>query len=75
MQRDRLICCLVGRFTALEPSITGDNLRIKVDQDLQKCNFLPLETQEDLELIQELLDETVFASISSGKNRKTRRSN
>ena len=74
MQRDRLICCLVGKFTALEPSITADDLRIKIDQHLQECNFTPIGTEdEDLELLQDLLDETMMSVIGSGINRKTRR--
>ncbi len=74
MQRDRLICCLVGKFTALEPSITADDLRIKIDQHLQKCHFMPLGTEDgDTELLQDLLDETMMSVIGSGINRKTRR--
>ena len=76
MQRDRLICCLVGKFTALEPTILADDLRIKIDQHLSKCNFPPIgTTAEDLEIMDELLDEIAFSTIAAGVNRKSRRSN
>lgn len=76
MQRDRLICCLVGKFTALEPSISPDDLKIKIDQHLANCKFLPLGTKpQDLEIMDELIDEIAFSTISAGVNRKSRRSN
>lgn len=74
MERDRLICCLVGKFSALKPNITADDLRIKIDQHLQECNFTSIGTEEgDLELLQDLLDETMMSVMGSGINRKMRR--
>ncbi len=74
MERDRLICCLVGKFSALKPNITADDLRIKIDQHLQECNFTSIGTEEgDLDLFQDLLDETMMSVIGAGINRKMRR--
>ena len=74
MERDRLICCLVGKFSALEPNITAEDLRIKIDQHLQECNFTSIGTEDgDLELIQDLLDETMMSIMGAGINRKMRR--
>lgn len=74
MQRDRLICCLVGKFTALQPHISPNDLSIKIDQHLSKCNFLPLGSKpEDLDMLDELIDEISFSTIAAGVNRKSRR--
>jgi len=75
MERSNLICCLVGKFSALKPDITAEDLRIKIDQHLQECNLTPLGTEKnDVELLQELLDETMISVLGAGINRKTRRS-
>jgi len=74
MERDRLICCLVGKFTALKPSITAEDLRIILDQHLMDCNITPLGTEpNDAELMQDLLDETAISVLGQGINRKMRR--
>lgn len=74
MERDRLICCLVGKFSALDRNITADDLRVKIDQHLQECNFTSIGTEEgDLELLQDLLDETMMSVMGAGINRKMRR--
>ena len=76
MQRDRLICCLVGKYSALNKTIDAQDLKTLVDQHLQGCNLLPLGQEKgDEELMQDLLDETIFSILNTGKfNRKTRRS-
>lgn len=75
MERERLICCLVGKFTALQPSINPKDLRIKIDQHLQESNLTTLGSEpNDNELLQDLLDETIISVIGSGINRKMRRS-
>ena len=74
MERDKLICCLVGRFVALQPSISSGDLKIKIDQHLQKCNLTIIGSEEgDVDLLQDLLDETMFSVLGAGINRKTRR--
>ena len=75
MERDRLICCLVGKYSALDKTINADYLRIKIDQHLSEVNMIPLGQEDgDVELMQDLLDETIFSVLSAGINRKTRRS-
>ena len=74
MERDRLICCLVGRYSTLNPSINADDLRIKIDQHLAECNLTSLGTESnDKELMQDLLDETIISVLGRGINRKMRR--
>lgn len=75
MERSRLICCLVGKYSALDNTIKANDLRIKIDQHLEKFNMMPIGQEEgDEELMQDLLDETIFSVLSAGVNRKTRRS-
>ncbi len=74
MERQKLICCLVGKFSALEPTINGEDLKIKIDQQLTNCNLTPLGNEEgDDELMEELLDELIISVYGAGINRKTRR--
>lgn len=74
MERDKLICCLVGRFVALEPGISSGDLKIKIDQHLQKCNLTIIGSEEgDVDLLQDLLDETMISVLGAGINRKQRR--
>lgn len=74
MQRDRLICCLVGKYTALDPSVTANDLRIQIDQHLAECHLTPIGSEEgDTELLQDLLDETMISVLGQGVNRKMRR--
>jgi len=75
MERDRLICCLVGKYSALDKTIQAEDLRIKIDQHLEQFNMIPLGQEEgDDDLMQDLLDETIFSVLSGGFNRKYRRS-
>lgn len=74
MERERLICCLVGKFVTLDPSITSQDLRIKIDQYLLESNLTGLGTEpNDIDLLQDLLDETMISVLGSGINRKNRR--
>jgi len=75
MERDRLICCLVGKYSALDKTLDAEDLRIKVDQHLQQFNMIPLGQEPgDEELLQDLLDETIFSVMAGGINRNYRRS-
>ena len=38
MERNYLICTLVGRFTALDPNISAEDLRYKIDEKLHRIN-------------------------------------
>ncbi len=74
MERDRLICCLVGKYATIQPSITPEDLRIKIDNHLIECRLTPLGTEKnDEELLQELVDEIAMSVLGMGINRKMRR--
>jgi hypothetical protein len=72
VERNNLVCVLIGRFTTIYPNITGEDLRITIDQHLIKCNQLPLSLEEN-GLLQSLIDETVISVLGMGVNRKERR--
>jgi len=75
MERDKLICCLVGKFTALEPNISSADLKLKIDNSLIDSKLTPLGTESgDADLLQDLLDETIISVLGQGINRKLRRS-
>lgn len=74
MERARLICCLVGWYTRDDPSISSTDLKIKLDEHLIHSKMTPLGTEEgDIDLLQDLLDETMFSVLARGFNRKDRR--
>ena len=75
MERNYLICMLVGQFVAKDSSINSEDLRIKIDQALTKACMTTLGTEEgDIQLLNELLGETMIYVIGQGINRKQRRS-
>lgn len=75
MERSNLICCLVGYFTAKHPTISSIDLRIMIDQRLQESQLTLLGHEEnDINLMQDLLDETIFSVMGRGINREQRRS-
>jgi len=76
ISRDRLICCLVGKYSVEDKTIDAQDLRIRVDQHLISCNLLPLGDEPgDVELMEELMNETILSVLNSGKmNRRARRS-
>lgn len=74
MERNWLICGLLGWFCAKEPNITSENLRIKIDQMLLESKFTPLGTEKsDLQLLDEMIGEFTMSVIGRGFNRKDRR--
>jgi hypothetical protein len=74
MERNWLICGMIGWFCAKEPNITSDDLRIKIDQFLAESKFTPLGTESgDLVLLDEMIGELTMASIGRGFNRDDRR--
>ncbi len=73
MERNNLICCLVGWYSAKKPNINGNDLKIEIDNHLFASKFTPLGT-EDNELLDELIGETIMSVIGRGFNRKDRRS-
>ncbi len=74
MERERFICCLIGKYSALYPNDSADDLRTRVDQHLIECNFTGIGNEEgDVALMQDLLDETIWSVLGQGVNRKMRR--
>jgi len=74
MERNYLICSLLGWFCAKKPSIGGSDLKIKIDQVLADSKFTPLGTEDtDMQLLDETAAELLMSVIGRGYNRKDRR--
>lgn len=74
MERSNLICMLVGWFTATDNTMDSGDLKIKIDNALMESHFTPIGTEKnDLQLMDELLGETMMYVIGKGYNRKDRR--
>ena len=68
MERNYLICGLVGWFSAKNNSIDGLDLKIKVDQVLTNSGFPILGTEkDDTQLIMELEASTNFCHYNREK--------
>lgn len=65
---------LIGWHTAKNPSISSEDLRLEVDKSLTNCHFTLLGSEQgDIELLDELIGETIMYVIGQGINRKMRR--
>lgn len=74
MERNYLICMLIGQCVAANKSTNSADLKLYVDEALLKCCFTPLGTEDgDTTLLEELLGETMMYVIGQGINRKQRR--
>lgn len=74
MERSNLICMLVGWYSATDHTMNADDLRIKIDNALMKSHFTPIGTEDnDLQLLDELLGETMMYVMGQGINRQQRR--
>ena len=74
MERNYLICSLLGWFCAKEPNLSGSDLKIKIDQVLADSKFTPLGTEDtDMQLLDETTAELLMSVIGRGFNRKDRR--
>ena len=74
LERKNLICCLVGYYSAKNPNIKGNDLKIEIDNHLFASKFTPLGTEkDDIELLDELIGETMMSVIGRGFNRRDRR--
>ena len=74
MERNWLICGMLGWFCAKEPDITSDDLRVQIDQLLSNSKFTPLGTEiGDLQLLDEMIGEFTMSVLGRGFNRKDRR--
>jgi len=74
MERDNLICMLIGWYSAKNIYDDHMDIKIKVDNALSNAKFTPLGTEpNDLQLMDELLGETMMYVMGQGYNRKERR--
>ena len=74
MERNYLICSLIGWFCAKESNINGSDLKIKIDQTLADSKFTPLGTEDtDMQLLDEATAELLMSVMGRGFNRKDRR--
>lgn len=74
MQRDYLICSLVGYFVANDNNIQAKDLRIKIDETLAESCLTPLGGEpHDEQLLNELVGEMMIRVMGAGINRKQRR--
>ena len=74
MERNYLICSLLGWFCAKETDINGPDLKIKIDQVLVDSKFTPLGTEHtDTQLLDEAAAELLMSVMGRGFNRKDRR--
>jgi len=72
MERNYLICALMGKFVEQNHSITSIDLRIKIDQALQISCMTPLNSN-DIELLDEVTGEMMIHVIGRKINRSQRR--
>ncbi len=74
MERNWLICAMLGWYCARDKNISSQDLREKIDQFLLDSKFTPLGTEDgDLALLDEMIGELTMASIGRGFNRFDRR--
>jgi len=72
MERNYLICALMGKFVEEDHSISSEDLRIKLDQALATSCMTPL-GPDDTQLLDEVLGEIMISVIGAKINRKRRR--
>jgi len=74
MERNYLICALVGWFAAKDNSIDGLDLKIKIDQILTNSGFPILGTEkDDTQLLMEMEAELLMSVMGRKFNRADRR--
>lgn len=75
LERERLICFLVGYYHGLTKTIRVEDLIIQINNHLLECNQ-PQLNQEDTQVLQELVAEQMYLAISKHGyiNRKQQRS-
>lgn len=74
MERNWLICSMLGWFCAKQPGISSEDLRYKIDDFLMQSKFTPLGTEDgDLQLLDEMIGELTMSALGRGFNRKDRR--
>lgn len=65
---------LIGYEIAKNPGISVKDLKINVDNSLIESKFVPIGSEpNDLQLLDELLGETMMSVMGKGINRESRR--
>jgi len=72
MERNYLICALMGKFVEQDNSISAEDLHIKIDQSLENSCMTPLGT-DDIQLLDEVTGEIMISVLGAKINRATRR--
>jgi len=72
MERNYLICALMGKFVEQNHSISAEDLRIKIDQALEISCMTPLGVG-DMQLLDEVLGEVMISVLGAKVNRAQRR--
>ena len=74
MERNYLICALVGYFAAKDKSLDGLDLKIKIDQVLTNSGFPILGAEkDDTQLMMEMESELLMSLMGRKFNRNDRR--
>jgi hypothetical protein len=74
MERNWLICGMLGYFVGKNPNITSEDLRFRIDTFLFDSKFTPLGTEpEDTQLLDEMIGELTMSALGRGFNRQDRR--
>jgi len=72
MERNYLICALMGKFVEQDNSISAEDLQIKIDQALENSCMTPVGA-DDMQLLDEVLGELMISVIGAKINRADRR--
>lgn len=74
LERQRLICFLVGYYHGLKQTVRAEDLIIQINDHLLECNQPQLD-KEDTIVLQELVSEQMYLAISKHGyiNRKQQR--
>ena len=72
MERNYLICALMGKFVEQDNSISAEDLRIKIDQTLEDSCLTPI-GRDDITFLDEVLGEIMISVLGAKINRAQRR--
>ncbi len=72
MERNYLICALMGKFVEQDHSISAEDLRVKIDQALENSCMTPIGA-DDMQLLDEVLGEIMISVLGAKINRAQRR--
>jgi len=76
MERNHLICGLIGWFSAKQESLEGTDLKIMIDQRLLESGFPTLGSENgDTQLLLEMEAELLMSVMGRKFSRKDRRQN